>query len=163
MKVSLIAAVAQNGVIGRDGDLPWRLPADLRWFRETTTGHHLIVGRRTWESLGGPLPHRSMVVVTRDPTYSAEGARVAHSLKDALAIARAAGETEAFIGGGAEIYRLALPDADRFYLTEILEDHSGDTRFPDWDRDAWREAYRQEGTVDETNRHPHRFVVLEQD
>jgi dihydrofolate reductase len=160
MKISLIAAVARNGVIGRDGTLPWRLPRDLRWFREKTSGHHLVVGRRTWETLSGALPHRTMVVVTRDRGYQADGAVVAHSLDEALDVAREAGDDEVFIGGGAEIYRQALPHADRFYLTEVGEDFDGDTRFPDWDPGRWRVDFEEEGLVDEVNRHPHRFRVL---
>ncbi len=138
MQISIIAAMAENGVIGRDGQLPWHLKADLQRFKRLTMGHTIIMGRKTWESIGRPLPGRRMVVVTRQNGYQAEGVQVAASLDDALALARLAGDEEAFIIGGAEIYRLALPLADRLYLTRVLAPVEGDTTFPEFDASHWR-------------------------
>lgn len=163
MRISLVAAVAKNGVIGRDGDLPWHLPSDLDWFRRVTWGHHLLMGRKTWESFARALPGRTIVVITRDRGYQAAGCEVAHSLEQALDLARAAGEEEAMIAGGAEIYRQALPLADRFYLTEIDQEFEGDTVFPPWDRGEWRLASSREVEPDEANPHRHRFLVYERE
>lgn len=140
-RVILIAAVAANGVIGAGGALPWHLPEDLRHFKRLTHGHAVIMGRRTWESIGRALPGRRNVVVTRRPGYAAPGAAVAPSLEAALALCR--GETLAFVIGGAELYREALARADALLLTEIGRDFEGDTRFPEFDRAAWREAERE--------------------
>jgi len=139
--VCIIAAVAANGVIGAGGGLPWRLPADLRFFRAQTLGHPVIMGRRTWASLGRPLPGRRNIVVTRTPGFRAEGAAVAASLEEALAAC--AGEALAFVIGGGDLYRAALPVAGRLVLTEIHRDYAGDVRFPDFDRRAWREVSRE--------------------
>jgi dihydrofolate reductase len=130
MQVSIVVAVAANGVIGRDGGLPWRLPADLRFFKRVTMGHHLIMGRKTWASIGRPLPGRTMVVLTRDPSAAFPGAAVAHALPEALALARAAGDSEACVIGGAEVFAHALPLADRLYLTRVHADVEGDVYFP---------------------------------
>jgi len=130
MIVSIIAAVAANGVIGRGGDLPWRLPDDLRFFKRVTMGHHLVMGRKTWASIGRPLPGRTFVVLSRDPALAIPGVRVVHDLTDALAVARAAGESEAFVIGGAEVFERALPLADRLYLTRVHADVEGDVRSP---------------------------------
>ena len=138
MRVSLIAAMARNRVIGRGNRLPWRLPADLRRFKELTMGHTLLVGRRTFESIGRPLPGRSMIVVSRREGYAPEGVRVARSVQEALDLAREAGETELFVGGGAEIYRQTLPVADRLHLTRIEEDVPGDAYFPEYDETQWK-------------------------
>jgi dihydrofolate reductase len=135
-RVYLVAAVARNGIIGGEAQLPWHLPEDLRHFRKITLGHPVIMGRRTWESLGKPLPGRENIVVTRTPGFEAPGASVAASLESAIALC--AGEPVAFVIGGAEIYAAALPLADGLMLTEIGADYAGDTRFPDWDRAAWR-------------------------
>ncbi len=141
--LTLIAAVAKNGVIGKDNRLPWHLPADLRHFKALTTGHAVIMGRKTWESLPEkfrPLPGRQNIVVTRNATYAASGATVAGSLPDA--VAAAAGE-EAFVIGGAELYQVALPLADRLQLTEIDAEFDGDTWFPARDPRQWREVARE--------------------
>ena len=144
MKISLIAAVARNRVIGRDNRLPWRLPADLRRFKELTLGHTLLVGRRTFESIGRPLPGRKMLVVSRREGYAPEGVRVARSVQEALDLAREAGEAELFVGGGAEIYRQTLPVADRLHLTRIEEDVPGDAYFPEFDEAQWRLVDRED-------------------
>ncbi|MDP1734888.1 MAG: dihydrofolate reductase [Sulfuritalea sp.] len=141
--LTLIAAVASNGVIGIDNRLPWRLPADLKRFKALTLGHTVIMGRKTWESLPAsfrPLPGRRNVVITRNASYRAEGATVATSLPAAIA---AAGNGEAFVIGGAELYAAALPLADRLQLTEIDAAFDGDTHFPDVARREWREAARE--------------------
>lgn len=140
-RLSLIAAVAANGVIGAQGKLPWRLPEDLRFFRAQTMGRPVIMGRRTWDSIGKPLPGRANIVVTRRPRFAAPGAQVADSLDAALALC--ADADEAFVIGGAELYRAALPHADRLVLTEIRRDYDGDVAFPDWDRAQWRETRRE--------------------
>ena len=140
--VELVAAIAANGVIGAGNTLPWRLPQDLRRFRALTMDHAIIMGRRTWQSLPHALPGRQNIVVTRDPALRAEGAVFAPSLDAALATVALPGP--AFVIGGAELYALALPAAARLHLTEILADFDGDTWFPPWPRDAWREAAREE-------------------
>jgi dihydrofolate reductase len=141
----LIAAVARNGVIGVDNRLPWRLPEDLRHFKATTLGHPVIMGRKTWESLGRPLPGRLNIVITRNPDYAAGGAVVVTSLPAALSAAAAALPPggEAYLIGGAELYAQALSFADRLVLTEIDADFPGDAFFPAFDRRRWREVDRQ--------------------
>ena len=132
----LIAAVAQNGVIGIENRLPWKLPEDMRFFRQQTTGHTVIMGRKTFDSLGKPLPNRRNVVVTRNMAWQAEGAEVAHSLEAALALC--AGDDKAFVIGGEELYRLALPAADTLLITSVALEPVGDAHFPDFDRKAWQ-------------------------
>jgi len=143
-RVVLVAAVARNGIIGADGKLPWHLPEDLKHFKQLTLNHPVLMGRRTWESLGRPLPGRKNIVITRRAGYEAPGASVAASLEDAIALC--AGEPEAFVIGGAEIYAAALPIADGLVLTEIQRDYAGDTHFPGWDRAAWRVVKKDEHT-----------------
>ena len=161
MSVSLIVAVSSNGVIGRDGGLPWHLPADLKHFKSTTMGHHLIVGRRTWEEVGKPLPGRSMVVVTRSQCFAPEGARVASSIERALELA--SGDDEVFIGGGAQIYRIALERdlVDRIYLTRIHAEVEGDTYFPQIDFEKWTLVSEEHHEADKKNEFPYTFLVYE--
>lgn len=140
-RVYLVAAVAKNGVIGARGKLPWHLPEDLKHFKNLTLGHPIIMGRRTWDSLGKPLPGRENIVVSRKAGFEAPGASVAASLEAALALC--AGEPVAFVIGGAEIYAAALPLADGLVLTEIDRDYEGDVYFPDWDRAAWRATQKE--------------------
>lgn len=140
--ISLIAAVARNGVIGRGNALPWRLPEDLKRFKALTTGHPVIMGRKTFESIGRPLPNRRNVVVSRDRNFAAAGCEIAVCVADALA-ACATSATEIFVIGGAQIYEQSLPFAHRLYLTEIQEEFDGDARFPEWDDRQWREASRE--------------------
>lgn len=139
-RLNLIVARARNGVIGRGGTLPWRLPEELAHFKRTTMGHTIVMGRRTWESIGRPLPGRRSVVVTRDPDWHAAGAERAASLDDALALC--AGAAEVFVIGGAELYAQALPRAQRMIVTEIDADFEGDTWFPAPDPARWRESGR---------------------
>ena len=161
MKVSVIVAAARNGVIGREGGLPWHLPADLARFKTLTMGHHLVVGRRTWESIGRPLPGRRMVVVSSGRPELPEGVALARSLDEALALAAAAGEEEAFVGGGAALFAEALPFADRLYLTRVLADVPGDVFLPAIDEARWRETAREHHPADERHEHPFVFVTLE--
>ena len=160
MRVTLILARADNGVIGREGDLPWRLSADLRRFKALTTGHRILMGRKTHESIGRPLPQRVNVVLTRDPQAHFPGCDARTDLEAALAEAREAGETELFVIGGAEIYRLALPFADRLQLTEVHAEASGDVTIPGPGPD-WVEVERADHPADERNEHPYSFVVLD--
>ena len=140
-RLVLIAAVAKNGVIGVDDGLPWRLPDDLKHFRAVTTGHAVIMGRKTWETLPRALPERQNIVVTHRAEYAAAGAEIAQSLDDALR--RVARPAPAFCIGGAELFRLALPRADELQMTEIDRAFDGDTHFPAIDRSVWREITRE--------------------
>ena len=145
-RLSLIVAMARNRVIGRDGKLPWHLPADLKRFRALTMGHHILMGRKTWESIGRPLPGRTSIVITRTPGYAAPGANVVHSLSEALESAR--GGSEVFVIGGAEVYRDALPLADRIYLTELQAEYEGDVLFPAFAAGQWRAGKREHHPAD---------------
>lgn len=155
MRYSIIAAVADNGIIGRDGGLPWRLPADLAHFKNLTLGHHLILGRRTWQELGGPLPGRIMVVISRDPELRLKNAVVVRSLDAALEAARA--DDEPFVAGGAQIYARAIPGAFQMYLTRVHAEVDGDTVFPQVDWSAWRLAESEHREADDRNAHPMTF------
>jgi len=158
--VSIIVAVADNDVIGRDGGLPWHLPADLKRFKRLTSGHRMIMGRRTWDSIGRrPLPGRPTIGVSRDPSLVAEGAQVACSVEEALDLA--AGADEVFIAGGEAIYRAALPVADRIYLTRVHACFDGDTHFPAFDANDWRVVVEERHEPDEKNPYAHTFQVYE--
>ena len=158
----MIVAVSENGVIGKDGGLPWHLPADLRHFKNTTMGHHLIIGRRTWDEVGKPLPGRTMVVVTRSRHFSPEGVKVAHSIEEALEVA--VGDGEPFIGGGAYIYRIAL---GRKLVDQALH-HPGPRRsrgrhvFPRFDFDDWELVSEEHREADEKNDHAYTFEVYDE-
>ncbi len=157
MRVSIIAAVSDNGVIGRDGDLPWRLPADMRFFKRTTMGHHLVMGRKTWDSIGRPLRGRSMVVMTRDRHAAIPGVAVVHDLDAALEEARRADDAEVFVAGGAEVYAQALPRADRLLLTRVAAQVDGDVHFPAYAPEEWVEVAREEHAADD--RHAYAFAI----
>ncbi|NMG76827.1 dihydrofolate reductase [Aromatoleum diolicum] len=154
-EVILIAAVATNGVIGRENTLPWRLKADLAHFKATTSGHPVLMGRKTWESLGRPLPGRRNLIVTRDPGYAAPGAEVFNSPEAAL---QAAGSGKVFVIGGAEIYRQLLDRADALILTEVHADVAGDAAFPDFSRTRFVEIRREAHCADAYNEFPFDFV-----
>jgi dihydrofolate reductase len=156
-RVAIIAAVAKNGVIGRAGALPWRLPDDMKQFRARTIDHAVIMGRKTWESLSGPLARRTNIVITRQPGYAAEGAIVVPSLEEALARA----EGEAWIIGGGEIYAAALERADTMVLTHVDAEVDGDAFFPSWDASAWRAVSEEAHEADERHAHAFRIVVYE--
>lgn len=157
MRVSLIVGRAQNGVIGRDGDLPWRLPADLAQFKRRTMGHHLIMGRKTFESLPGILPGRPHVVLSRDPAYAPAGVACCASLDEAFALARAAGAKESFVIGGGAVYREALAHADCVYLTRVHAEVEGDVTFDELDPSVWVESEREDHEADD--RHAYAFSV----
>jgi dihydrofolate reductase len=156
--ITIVVARAQNGVIGRDGKLPWHLPADLKRFKALTMGSVMIMGRKTFESLPGLLPGRRHVVLTRDRSWQAEGAEVAHSVDEAIALA---GSQPVSVIGGADVFSLFVPIADRIELTEVLENVPGDTSIADpRDSGEWREAFSEEHEAAE-GKPPFRFVTLE--
>ncbi|MEJ2237361.1 MAG: dihydrofolate reductase [Gemmatimonadales bacterium] len=159
MIVSIVAAVAENGIIGRGDGLPWRLPADMRHFKQLTIGHAVVMGRKTFDTLPQPLSDRRNVVVTRDQSYQPTGADVVHSIEAALQLV--SGEEEVFIAGGGEVYKLALPYADRLYLTVVHAECDGDTRFPDLNVDEWKlvESVRHE--ADERHATSYSFTLYE--
>jgi len=163
VRLSIIVAAAENGTIGRDNRLPWHLPADLRRFKALTMGHHLLMGRKTWDSVGKPLPGRPIVVISRRAQKLPEGVRRVGSVEEAIAVARAAGEDEAFLSGGGEIYRLALAAdlVDRVYLTRVHHAFDGDAFFPDLDPAGWSLAEREDCPADERN--PYAFSYLTYD
>ncbi|TAM11424.1 MAG: dihydrofolate reductase [Nevskiaceae bacterium] len=154
-EIVLVVAVADNGVIGKDGVLPWHLPADLQHFKRVTMGHTLLMGRRTWESFHGPLPGRTSWVLTRDTGYTAEGVRVFHDFSAACA---ACTKPELHVIGGAQVFAIALPLADRLELTRVHATPDGDTHFPAFDATAWQETWREELAAD--TRHPYACTFL---
>lgn len=160
MLVSLLFAMDENNAIGLNNKLPWHLPADLKWFKEKTMGHHIIMGRNTYESIGKLLPGRKTVVVSRRPDY-VKGASTHPSLELALDDAKQAGETEAFIIGGAELFKSAFPVADRFYLTRIHGTFEADTYLPELDMDEWKVLSEERYEPDEKNKWAYTFYVLE--
>lgn len=153
--LTLIVALSHNQVIGRDNRLPWRLPADLRFFKQMTMGKPLLMGRRTWESIGRPLPGRRMIVLSRDPTFNAPGGVVARSLDEALELAGAV--PEIMVIGGASLYAQALPAAERLYLTIIEAEIPGDTWFPEWNQQDWLLAWEEAHSTDAEHAWPYRF------
>jgi len=158
-RLSIIVAMARNRVIGARGMIPWRLPGELKRFRSVTMGHHLIMGRKTWESIGRPLPGRTSVIVTRQPGYQAPGALVAHSLDEAIAACR--GDEEIFVIGGAELYAQALPRASRLYLTVVEADVEGDTWMPELDASIWRETASESFAADVQHAYAYRCSIHE--
>lgn len=162
MKVTLVVAIAENGVIGRDGDLPWRLSTDMKRFKATTMGKPVVMGRKTWESFPKrPLPGRHNIVITRDRAYVAEGADVTSSLDEAMQFARADGAAEVAVIGGGQIYGQALPDADRLDVTHVLATVDGDTRFPPIDPQTWYVVSEETYPAGEKDSHPTRHVIYE--
>lgn len=158
-RLSIIVAMARNGVIGARGSIPWHLPDELKRFRNITMGHHIIMGRKTWESIGRPLSGRTSVVVTRQTGYRAPGAIVAHSLDNAIEACR--DDEEIFVIGGAELYAQALPHANRIYLTVVDADVEGDTCMPELDARSWREVASQSFAADERHAYPYRCSIHE--
>ena len=159
MRRSLVVAMSRNGVIGRNNQLPWRLPADLAFFKRTTMGHPVIMGRRTYESIGKPLPGRLNIVVTHRKDFAAPGCTVVHSMDEAY---RAAGSApEVSIIGGSAIFEEALPSADTVYLTEVDADVEGDVFFPSFDRSRFREAELERHAADERHAFPFRILRLD--
>jgi len=161
MRIAFVVAYARGRVIGKDNALPWRMPADMRRVRQLTMGKPLIMGRRTYESIGRPLEGRTSIVLTRDPAFRAEGVLVARSPDEALELARERGAEEAIVFGGSEVFAQFLPRADRLYVTEIDASFEGDRTFPEIDPHEWREVERTEHAPDERNPHPYRFLTLD--
>ena len=165
VKISLIAAVAENGVVGRNNQLPWHLPEDLKYFKRTTMGKPVLMGRKTFASIGKPLPGRSNIVVSRQLDLEIPGVCVVADITSgiALASAQAAGDgrEELMVVGGAEIYRLCLPLAQRLYLTEVHAAVAGDAYFPDRDPGQWRECFREHHAASGSNPHDYSFVIYE--
>lgn len=160
MRVSIIVAMSINRVIGHENKVPWRLPADLKRFKQLTMGHHLVMGRKTFESIGRALPGRTTVLVTTQLDYTPPpGVLVAHSLDQALRMA--AGDDEVFIAGGAQIYSLALKRADRLYVTLVGATFEGDTSFPDYDHSHWQLASKEDRELDPDNPYPYSFIVYD--
>jgi dihydrofolate reductase len=151
VRVALIAAVARNGVIGRDGGMPWHISADLKFFKATTMGKPIVMGRRTFESIGKALPGRPNIVVTGNAAFAVDGVAVASDLDQALSIAAGHGADEIMVIGGGQIYAAALPRADRLYLTQIHMEVEGDVSFPAFDRTQWREVSRDDHAADGDN------------
>ena len=161
MTVSAIVAVAKNNVIGVNNDIPWYLPADLKYFKRKTLDHHIIMGRKSYESIGRPLPKRTNVIVTRDPFYIASNCLVVHSVEEGLKLALDNNEEEAFIIGGGEIYRLAMPFVDRLYLTEVDLEVEGAVYFPEIDFSEWELISEEAHEPDEKNKMGYVFKLLE--
>lgn len=164
MNISMIAAVSENNVIGKDNDLVWDLPDDMKFFMKTTTGHPVIMGRKNFESIPEkyrPLPNRTNIIITRQKNYSAAGALVVHDLERALAIAREHDESEIFIIGGGQIYSLGLQYATTMYLTEIHAAFDGDTFFPSFDRNEWKEVSRVNHEKDDRHAYAFDFVTYQ--
>lgn len=154
--VTLIAAIAHNNALGKDNDLIWHLPADLKRFKSTTTGHHIIMGRNTYESIGKPLPNRTSVIITRNPDYTAEGCIVVNSLEEAIKVAK--DDTSPFIIGGAQIYNQAIKIADKLDITEVHHEFEADVFFPKIDSTIWQETSREKFSSDEKNKYDYSFI-----
>ena len=160
--ISFLWAQDENGLIGNNNDLPWSLPADLKYFKETTMGHPIVMGRKTYESIGRPLPGRTNIILTRDQDYQAEGCHVFHAREDLLEWIKEKG-SEVFITGGSEIFKLFLEDADRLYVTKIGATFEGNTYFPELDWKKWRLVSAEEGPKDEKNPYDYEFQIYERD
>jgi dihydrofolate reductase len=162
MTISIIAALADNNVIGRNNALPWHLPADLKRLKQTTMGHHVIMGRKTFDSVGKPLPGRVNVVVTHNVDFTPDGVAIARSVEEAISKAEAAGDDEIFILGGAEIFRQSIHRANRMYLTRVHTEPEGDTFFPEFDDvNEWKLVDAEHFEADEKNRYPYSFLTYE--
>ena len=157
---SIIVAKSQNNAIGKNNQLLWHLPKDMQHFKQTTMGHHVIMGRKTFASINRPLPGRELIVVTRNPHYHAPGCKTVHNIENALGWAEQAGETEVLIAGGEEIYRATLPLADKIYLTEVKATLQGDTFFPALDPHEWVAMQRTSHPADEQHAYAYDFVEL---
>lgn len=156
--ISIIVAAAENNAIGKDNQLLWHLPNDLKFFKRMTSGHTVIMGRKTFESFGKPLPNRRNIVITRQPGYKLDGAEVVHSLDEALGLAGKEVE-ELFIAGGAQIYKEALPITDKFYLTRVHESFEADAFFPEFDENDWQLVSREDFEADEKHAYGYSFLI----
>ena len=164
MIISIISAMANKRVIGINNTLPWKLPSDMKWFRQHTLGKPIVMGRKTFESFGGrTLPERPNIIITRDTNYQVDGAFVAHSIEDALRLAADVSNEsdEVMIIGGASFYEQMLPKVDRLYLTFVDAELDGDAWFPDYDESEWQETERVEVSADEKNPYDHCFVIFD--
>ncbi|MBD2699359.1 dihydrofolate reductase [Spirosoma sp. BT702] len=161
MKISLISAVAENGVIGRNNELPWHLPDDFAFFKRKTSHHPIIMGRKSLESLGKPLKNRTNIVLTRNQDFKAENVTIVHTLDDAVNVASEINKNEIFVIGGAEIYAMAMPIATTLYLTEINQAYEGDAYFPKFDKSEWQEVERIAHPADERHAVAFDFVTYE--
>nr|AIA17666.1 Dihydrofolate reductase [uncultured bacterium] len=164
MIISIIVAVSKNNVIGRNNDLPWHLPTDMKFFKDTTMGHCVIMGRKNYDSIPPkyrPFSGRTNIVVTRQKGFQAEGTTVVHSIEDAIEFAKSRNETECFIIGGGEIFTQSLKYCDRIYLTRIHETIEGDVYFPALNQDKWKEVFRKDIPADEKNKYPFSFLTYE--
>lgn len=159
MKIALIVAIAENNAIGKNNELLWHLPADLKRFKEITTGHHIIMGRKTFESIGKPLPNRTSIVISRNSDYQPEGVQVVHSLRAAFELCK--DEEEVFIIGGGAIYKETLHLADRIYLTKVHQDFTADTFFPPIEWENWNITKKESLPIDEKNKYPATFMILD--
>jgi dihydrofolate reductase len=157
--ISIIVAMASNRVIGANNTMPWRCPEDLKYFKSLTMGHHMIMGRKTFDSIGKPLPGRTTVIVTRNRDLKIEGCMVLHSLDEAIAACK--NDDEIFIVGGAELYQIALPVVNKLYITEIQQEIDGDTYFPEFDKTKWRETAREKRHQDAPQSLSYHFVTYQ--
>ncbi len=162
MIISVIVAVSENNVIGKNNDIPWHLPTDLKYFKKVTTGHHIIMGRKTYESIGRPLPNRTNIVVSRNKDLKIEGVTVVQSVDAALALAQMNGEDEAFIIGGESIYKSLLPEAERLYLTRVFTQIEGGTAFfPQYNEKMWIETNKYPYLPDDEHAYSYTMFVYE--
>jgi len=161
MIISCIVAVAKNNVIGKDNDIPWYLPADLKYFKKITSGHHIIMGRKCYQSIGRPLPNRTNVIITRDPFFISTNCLVAHSIEEALSLAYENGEKECFIIGGGTIYEQTKDLWDKLYITTVDIEPDGDIYFTELDESKWKTVSKEHHTKDEKNTFDYTFKLLQ--
>jgi dihydrofolate reductase len=157
--ISLLVAMDNNRTIGKNNDLPWYLPADLKYFKKVTMGHPIVMGRKTYESIGRPLPGRENIIITRDKSYDIESAQVVHSIQEAIDVTK--DEDEVFVIGGAEIFKQYMPDSDRLYITQIEHDFDGDTFFPEINYAEWKIISKEKGIKDEKNPYDYYFMIYD--
>ena len=158
--IAMIVAMGENHVIGKDNQMPWHLPNDLKWFKQVTGGHSIVMGRKTFESIGKPLPNRQNIILTRQSDYQPAGTTTVSSIKEALQLAQ---EEDLFVIGGANVYQQFLPYADRLYITKIHETFEGDAYFPDFDQKDWKMIKKRAGQMDEKNKFAHDFYIYQRE
>ncbi|WP_026673559.1 dihydrofolate reductase [Alkalihalobacterium bogoriense] len=159
--ISFIVAMDKNRVIGKDNDLPWRLPADLAYFKKITVGHPIVMGRKTYDSIGRPLPKRENIVITRNKDFGPDGVTVMHSIEECVTWAKEHADEEIFVIGGAGIFKEMIDVVDRLYITYINDSFEGDTYFPEWDEDNWLLKTEEKGVQDEKNNYEYYFRVYD--
>ena len=158
MRLSIVVAMGGNRLIGKDNHLPWHLPADLAFFKKLTTGNTILMGRKTFDSIGRPLPSRRNIIITRNTNIEITGCEVVNSIEEALSLSQ--GETEVMVIGGAKLYQQILPIADRLYITQVEGEFDGDTYFPHYDENDWLEVSCESHQPDEKNKHAYHFIIL---